>query len=338
MIVIMQVGATQAQVDAVVANVKSMGLDARVIVGEERTVVAIVGDDRSALDRDALSGMDGVERTMPVLAPYKIASREVHPANSVIPLNGSAIGDRKIALIAGPRTVTSREQILGVARALRDLGANALCGGVFDPKPLHYAFQGLGEQGLELLAEARAQTGLPVVTEVAEPELVPVVARYADVIQIGAHNMQNYALLNAVGESRRVILLKRGMVNTLEELLMAAEYILARGNLNVILCEGGIRTYESYTQNITFDINAVPVLKAKTHLPVIVDASHAAGNGQGIVAASKAAIAAGADGLTIEVDRCAAPDADDSRALTPVQFAGLVTDLRRMAEAIDRAI
>ncbi len=339
MIVIMQQGATKAQVAAVVANVKSMGLDARVIEGQERTIVAVVGDDRSALDRDALSSMDGVERTTPVLAPYKIASREVHPANTLIHLDGAAIGDRKIVLIAGPRSVTSRDQILEVAHALKKAGAAALCSGVFDPRP--YSVQKLGEEGLELLAEARQQTGLPLVTEVMEPGLVPTVARYADVLQIGAHNMQNYPLLNAVGETQHAILLKRGMVNTLEELLMAAEYILARGNHQVMVCEGGIRTYESYTRNTTFDINAVPVLKTKTHLPVMVDASHASGHWAFAAAASKAAIAAGADGLIFEVDRrpgSKSSDADDVCALNLDRFARLVKDLRRMAEAVDRTI
>jgi 3-deoxy-7-phosphoheptulonate synthase len=337
MIVIMQPGATKAQVAAVVANVKSMGLDARVIEGQERTVVAVVGDDRSALDRDALSSMDGVERTMPVLAPYKIASREVHPANTLIPLDGSSIGDRRIVLIAGPHAVNSRDQILEVAHALKKAGVAALCSGVFDPRP--YTFQKIGEEGLELLAEARQQTGLPIVTEVMEPDLVPMIARYADVLQIGSHNMQNYPLLNAVGDTQHAILLKRGMVNTLEELLMAAEYILSHGNHQVIVCEGGIRTYESYTRNTTFDINAVPVLKTKTHLPVIVDASHAAGHWAFVAAASKAAIAAGADGLIIEVDRRpGSRSSDDAQVLNLDRFAKLVKELRRMAEAVDRTI
>jgi 3-deoxy-7-phosphoheptulonate synthase len=340
MIVIMKVGATKAQVEAVIANIKTMRLDARVIVGEERTVIAVVGDDRSAIDRGVLSVMDGVERTMPVLAPYKIASREVHPADTLISLKGAAIGDTRIALIAGPRAVISRAQILELAHALKAAGAAALCGGVFDPQP-YYTSQGLGEKGLEYLAEAREQTGLPIVTEVAEPELVPMVARYADVLQIAPHNMQNYPLLNAVGESAHAILLKRGMVNTLEELLMAAEYILARGNQEVIVCEGGIRTYESYTNNITLDINAVPVLKAKTHLPVFVDSSHAAGNGHSILSASKAAIAAGADGLIIEVDQpanIARAASNEAHPVNPEQFVRLLQDLRRVAEAVDRTM
>jgi 3-deoxy-7-phosphoheptulonate synthase len=341
MIVIMKVGASKAQVEAVVANIRAMRLDARVIVGQERTVIAVVGDDRSAIDRGALSVMDGVERTMPVLAPYKIASREVHPANTLIRLNGTAIGDTRIALIAGPRAVISRGQILELAHDLKEAGVLALSGGVFDPQPLHYASQGLGEKGLEYLAEAREQTGLPIVTEVAEPEMVPMVAQYADVLQIAAHNMQNYPLLNAVGESAHAILLRRGMVNTLEELLMAAEYILARGNQEVIVCEGGIRIYESYTNNVMLDINAVPVLKIKTHLPVFVDVSHAAGNRDSILSASKAAIAAGTDGLIIEVDQPASAAhsaSDEARALNPEQFVRLIWDLRRVAEAVDRTM
>ncbi len=339
MIIIMQAGATKTQVAAVVANVKSMGLDAHVIEGEERTVVAVVGNERGAVDRDTLGVMDGVERMMPVLAPYKMASREVHPANTLIPLNGAQIGDKQIVLIAGGRAVDSRAQLFDMAHALKAAGATALYSGGLASTP--YTAGGHSEAGLELLAEVRQQTGLPIVIEVAEPELVPTLARHVDILEVAAHNMQNYPLLNAVGDSQKTILLKRGIVNTMEELLMAAEYILSRGSERVILCEGGIRTYESYTNNITFDVNAIPVLKTKTHLPIIVDASHAAGDQQFAWALSKAAVAAGADGLIIEVEcdpKVAAADQEEPHALSLDQFGKLVTDLRRVALAVDRTI
>lgn len=340
MIVIMQLGATKAQVSAVVANVQSMGLSAHVIEGQERTVVAVVGDDRSAIDRDVLSAMDGVERMMPVLAPYKIASREVHPTNTLIALNSSQVGGKQVVLIAGPRMIGGRKAFIENAQALKKAGAKALCGNVYWPTDSPYDAQGPGESGLDILAEARRRTALPIVSEVMEPEAVPIIARCADVLQIGGQSMQNYPLLNAVGEAQCPVLLKRGVVNTLEELLMAAEYILSHGNRQVILCEGGIRTYESYTRNTTFDINAVPVLKAKTHLPVIVDVSYAAGYGEFVSAAAKAAVASGADGLIIEVDfKGAAPAAPgESHAVSMEQFGTLVKDLRRVAEAVGRII
>jgi len=339
MIIIMQAGATKTQVAAVVANVKSMGLDTHVIVGEERTVVAVVGNERGAVDRDTLGVMDGVERIMPVLAPYKMASREVHPSNTLIPINGSQIGDKQIVLIAGAREVDSRDQLFSMAQALKGAGATALYSGGIATTP--YTVGGHSDDGLALLAEVRQQTGLPIVIEAADPLLVPTLARYVDILEVAPHNMQNYPLLNVVGDSQKTILLKRGIVNTMEELLMAAEYILSRGNNRVILCEGGIRTYESYTNNITFDVNAIPVLKTKTHLPIIVDASHAAGDQQFAWSLSKAAVAAGADGLILEVEcdpQVASADRDESHALSLEQFGKLVTDLRRVALAVDRTI
>ncbi len=213
---------------------------------------------------------------MRVSAPYKIASREFHPTDTLVALNGTQVGGKKLALIAGPCSVESREQLMETAYAVKEAGATALRGGAFKPRSSPYSFQGMGEEGLELLAEAREATGLPIVTEVMEPGLVPLVAKYADVLQIGARNMQNFALLHAAGESQHTVLLKRGMMSTMEELLMAAEYILSHGNHKIMLCERGIRTFETYTRN-TFDVNAIPVLKAKTHLPVIADPSHAVG-------------------------------------------------------------
>jgi 3-deoxy-7-phosphoheptulonate synthase len=338
MIVIMQVGATTQQIEAVVARIKEMGLTPHVSEGQERTIIGLVGDDRQEADRDSLSLMEGVERTMRVSHPYKIASREFHPTDTLVPLNGLKVGDKKLVLIAGPCSVESREQLMETAQAVKEAGATALRGGAFKPRTSPYSFQGLGEKGLELLAEAREATGLPVVTEVMEPGLVPLVAKYADVLQIGARNMQNYALLHAAGASQHTVLLKRGMMSTMEELLMAAEYILSHGNHRVMLCERGIRTFETYTRN-TFDINAIPVLKQRTHLPIIADPSHATGRWEYVGAAAKAAIAAGADGLIMEV-HCNPEKAlsDGAQSLRPDKFARLVKEMRRVAEAVDRTI
>ncbi len=338
MIVIMQIGASTKQISAVVARIKEMGLEAHLSEGQERTIIGVVGDERIVADRDSLSLMEGVERTMRVSHPYKIASREFHPLDTLVPLNGCKVGNKKVVLIAGPCSVESRDQLLETARAVKEAGATALRGGAFKPRTSPYSFQGLGEAGLELLAEAREVTGLPVVTEVMEPGLVPLVAKYADVLQIGARNMQNYALLHAAGASQHTVLLKRGMMSTMEELLMAAEYILSHGNHRVMLCERGIRTFETYTRN-TFDINAIPVLKQRTHLPIIADPSHATGRWEYVGAAAKAAVAAGADGLIMEV-HCNPEQAlsDGAQSLRPEKFAKLVTELRRVAEAVDRTL
>jgi 3-deoxy-7-phosphoheptulonate synthase len=337
-IVIMQVGATTQQISAVIARIKEMGLEAHLSEGQERTIIGVVGDERLVADRDSLSLLEGVERTMRVSHPYKIASREFHPADTLVPLNNCEVGDTRIALIAGPCSVESREQLLEIAHAVKEAGATALRGGAFKPRSSPYSFQGLGEKGLELLAEAHEATGLPIVTEVMEPGLVPLVASYAEVLQIGARNMQNYALLHAVGASQHTVLLKRGMMSTMEELLMAAEYILSHGNNRVMLCERGIRTFETYTRN-TFDINAIPVLKQRTHLPIIADPSHATGRWEYVGAAAKAAVAAGADGLIIEVHNN--PEkalSDGAQSLRPEKFARLVIELRRVAEAVDRTL
>jgi len=338
MIVIMQVGATTKQISAVIARIKEMGLEAHLSEGQERTVIGLVGDDRVVADGDALSIMEGVERTMRVSAPYKIASREFHPADTMVPLNGMEVGSKQLVLIAGPCSVESRQQLLETAHAVKEAGATALRGGAFKPRTSPYSFQGMGEEGLELLVEAREATGLPIVTEVMEPGLVPLVCKYADVLQIGARNMQNYALLNAVGESQHTVLLKRGMMSTMEELLMSAEYILSHGNHRIMLCERGIRTFETYTRN-TFDINAIPVLKAKTHLPVIADPSHAVGRWEYVPAIAKAAVAAGADGLIMEV-HCNPEQAlsDGAQSLRPEKFAKLVKELRLIADAVGRTI
>ncbi|MCC6188150.1 MAG: 3-deoxy-7-phosphoheptulonate synthase [Anaerolineales bacterium] len=335
MIIVMRHDASAKQIAEVVARVESHGLRVNISRGEERTIIGVIGDDRP-IDRTQFELLDGVEKTVPILKPFKLASRDMHPPDSLVPLDGMKVGGPQIALIAGPCSVESREQILESAFAVKAAGAVALRGGAFKPRTSPYSFQGLGEKGLELLAEAREATGLPIVTEAMSPEQVPLVARYADVIQIGARNMQNYALLNSVGEAGRTVLLKRGMMSTIEELLMSAEYIMAQGNSRVILCERGIRTFERYTRNTT-DINAVPVLKQMTHLPVILDPSHGTGKWEYVTAVARAGIAAGADGLIIEVHpRPEEALSDGAQSLRPDKFAQLVTEVRRIAEAVGR--
>jgi len=273
-----------------------------------------------------------------VLPPFQLASRDFRPENSVFGLNGQQIGGRQVVIMAGPCAVESREQMREVAYALKEAGVRFLRGGAFKPRTSPYSFQGLGEQGLEILAEVHEETGLAIITEVMSPEQVPLVGRYAQILQVGARNMQNFGLLHAVGETHMPILLKRGMMATLEEFLLSAEYILTHGNWQVVLCERGIRTFESYTRN-TLDINAVPVLKSLTHLPVVVDPSHGTGKWQLVGATSKAAIAAGADGLLIEVHPW--PEralSDGAQSLKCDKFAQLVVDLRRVAEAVDRSL
>lgn len=338
MIVVMRVNASAQEISSVIAKIKEMGFQAHLSQGEERTIIGVIGDDRIVQEPEALEMMSGVERTMRILQPYKLASREFHPENTLVPLNGSKVGGKKIVIIAGPCSVESRSQILEIAHAVKEAGATALRGGAFKPRTSPYSFQGLGEKGLELLAEARAETGLPIVTEVMEPGLVTMVAKYADVLQIGARNMQNYALLHAAGESQHTVLLKRGMMSTMEELLMSAEYILSHGNQRVILCERGIRTFETYTRN-TFDINAIPVLRQRTHLPIIADPSHATGKADFVSAAARAAIAAGADGVIVEVH--SDPEhalSDGAQSLRPEKFVKMIAELRRIAEAVDRSV
>ncbi|RMF33331.1 MAG: 3-deoxy-7-phosphoheptulonate synthase [Chloroflexi bacterium] len=337
MIVVMKSGATAEEIAQVIRRIEELGYRAHVSRGEERTIIGVIGDERP-LNRDALERMAGVEKTMPVLRPFKLASRDFHPEDSVFPINGVRIGGRRVIIMAGPCSVESRSQILETAWAVKEAGATVLRGGAFKPRTSPYSFQGLGEEGLRYLAEAREETGLPVVTEVMAPEQIPLVARYADILQIGARNMQNFALLRAVGKSGHPALLKRGMMATMEELLMAAEYILAQGNPRVMLCERGIRTFETYTRN-TFDINAIPLLKQLTHLPVIADPSHGTGRWELVSAVARAAVAAGADGLLVEVHpRPEEALSDGVQSLKPARFATLVQEVRRVAEAIGREV
>ncbi len=337
MIVVMNVNASAREISDVIARIRAMGYDVHLSEGKERTIIGVIGRGRP-IDREQLALMSGVQSVMPVTHPYKIASREYHPDDTLVPLDGITVGGLDLAIIAGPCSVESREQIIETAHAVREAGATALRGGAFKPRSSPYAFQGLGEEGLRYLAEAREQTGLPVVTEVMDPQLVPLVCQYADVLQIGARNMQNYTLLHAVGESQHPVLLKRGMSSTMEELLMSAEYILSHGNMRVMLCERGIRTFETYTRN-TFDINAIPVLKRISHLPVIADPSHGVGKWEYVESVSLAAVAAGADGLILEVHpQPEMAQSDGQQSLKPERFAALVLKLRQLAPVVGRQV
>ncbi len=337
MIVVMQSTASARDISDVIARIRAMGYDVHLSQGKERTIIGVIGRGRP-LDQEQLGLMSGVDSVMRVSHPYKIASREYHPDDTLVPLNGIEVGGPDLALIAGPCSVEDRTNIIETAHAVKEAGATALRGGAFKPRTSPYAFQGLGEEGLKYLAEAREQTGLPVVTEVMEPALVPLVCTYADVLQIGARNMQNYALLHAVGESQYPVLLKRGMSSTIEELLMAAEYILSHGNMRGKLCERGIRTFETATRN-TFDINAIPVLKQASHLPVIADPSHATGKWEYVESVSLAAIAAGADGLILEVHLDPENAQSDGRqSLKPERFAALVEKVRQLAPVVSRRV
>jgi 3-deoxy-7-phosphoheptulonate synthase len=337
MIVIMKQGASRAQIANVTARVEGLGCRVHLSEGEERTIIGVIGNGRP-LDRAPLERMDGVERTVPILRPFKLASRDFHPQDTVVKVNGVSIGGQQVVVMAGPCAVESREQILETARAVKEAGGLVLRGGAFKPRTSPYSFQGMGEEGLRLLAQARDETGLPIVTEVMDPQMVPLVTTYADILQIGARNMQNYALLHAIGEAQRPVLLKRGMMSTVEELLMAAEYILSHGNERIILCERGIRTFEQYTRN-TLDISAVPLLKQLSHLPVLVDPSHGTGKWELVEPISRAAVAAGADGLIIEVHPH--PEealSDGGQSLKPARFAALMEGLRPVAEAVGRTL
>lgn len=337
MMVIMSTEATEPQIEAVIEKVNILGFTPHTSRGAERTIIGVVGDHPIEA-QGAFIQMDGVDRILPISRPYKLVSREFIPENSSFPLDGVQVGGDGVLLIAGPCAVEDRNLLLENALACQEAGAHALRGGAFKPRTSPYAFQGLGEKALEMLAEVREITGMPVVTEAMSPEQVPLIAKYADVIQIGARNMQNYSLLNAVGESQHPVLLKRGLSSTIEELLMAGEYILSHGNRKVILCERGIRTFETSTRNTT-DINAIPVLKSLTHLPVMLDPSHSTGQWQYVTAVARAAVAAGADGLIIEVHPN--PEkalSDGGQSLKPEKFATLVRQIRGIAEAVGRYV
>src|SRR4051812_241769 len=334
----MKRGASQKDIDAVLARIQEFGITPVPLPGAERMAIGTFGTTSRAA-ADAVESLPGVAEVVPISRPFKLASREVIAQDTVVDVGGVPIGGgQPLAVLAGPCSVESREQILDTARAVHGAGARLLRGGAFKPRSSPYAFRGLGFDGLELLGEARRETGLAIVTEVLSPGDVDAVARVADCLQIGARNMQNYSLLDAVGEQPKPVLLKRGMSATIEEFLLSAEYVLARGNRNVILCERGIRTFEKYTRN-TFDVSAIPMLKRLTHLPVIADPSHGTGKWYLVAPVALAAVAAGADGLIIEVHP--SPDhalSDGFQSLTFANFAALMTQVGAVAGAIGRAV
>ncbi|HXY67842.1 MAG TPA: 3-deoxy-7-phosphoheptulonate synthase [Gemmatimonadales bacterium] len=338
MLIVMQHGATAEEIRGVVAAIEEMGYQARPMPGKQRTAVGLVGND-GKVDASRLEGLPGVLEIIHVSQPYKQVSREWRAENTVIPLPGGvAIGGDDVVVMAGPCSVESEAQILAAARAVREAGAAVLRGGAFKPRTSPYAFQGLGEKGLELLAKAREETGLAVVTEVMEPEAVELTARYADILQVGARNMQNYPLLKRVGRVRKPVLLKRGIAATITELLLAAEYILAEGNPNVILCERGVRSFDQATRFL-FDLTAIPLVHKLSHLPIIADPSHGTGLRDKVIPMARAAVAAGADGLLIEVH----PDpahalSDGAQSLAPEQFTELMRQTRAIAEVIGRRV
>ena len=339
MIVLMKPAATDEQVRHVVRLIHDFGLDDHVFDGTDRTVIAAIGDKRS-VDKGAIETAPGVDRIMPIVAPYKMASREVKATKTEVAIGPAAfpIGGSKVGVIAGPCAVESRDQLLRTADVVKAAGCVGLRGGAYKPRTSPYSFQGLREEGLEILAEARAKTGLAIVTEVIGLESLPAVEACTDVLQIGARNMQNYALLEAVGRARKPVLLKRGLSATLDEWLLAAEYIINGGNENVIMCERGIRTYESYVRN-TLPLAVVPELNERTHLPVVVDPSHGTGRARLVPPMCRAAIAAGADGLIIEchIDPQHAMS-DGAQSLTTQQLQELSASLRRVAEAVGRTL
>ena len=337
MIVVMKHGATAAEIGAVIARVEEMGLTPHPIYGDHHTVIAVVGE-AVTVEPDMFLSMGGVETVTRIGHQFKLASRQTKAEDTVITLNGVSIGGPRLVVMAGPCSIESREQLLESAHAVKEAGARLLRGGAYKPRTSPYAFQGMGLKGLELLAEAREVTGLKIVTEVMTPEAVPLVSQYADILQIGARNMQNYGLLNAVGRTQRPVLLKRGMMSTVQELLMSAEYIMSNGNYQLMRCERGIRTFEPMTRN-TFDLNAVPLLKQLSHLPVIGDPSHGTGRWDLVAPMAKAALACGADGLIIEVHpRPEVAVSDGAQSLKPEKFAQMMRELKPLAEALGRTI
>jgi 3-deoxy-7-phosphoheptulonate synthase len=338
MLVVMQNQATQADIDRVVKTIEEMGYSARPMPGETRTTIGLVGND-GRVDGSRVEALPGVAEIIHVSKPYKQVSREWKGDNTIVTIApGVSFGGPEIVIIAGPCSVESEEQIVTAARAVHDAGATALRGGAFKPRSSPYSFQGLGKPGLELLALARRETGLPIVTEALDEEGAHIVAEYADCIQIGARNMQNYSLLRAVGRMNKPVLLKRGMAATITDLLMSAEYILAEGNGQVILCERGIRSFDTITRNL-FDITAIPIVQRLSHLPMIADPSHGTGLRDKVIPMARAAVAAGADGVLVEVhpnpDRALS---DGGQSLFPEQFARLVTELRAITNAIGRSV
>ncbi len=335
MIIVLKPNVTPEQKDHIIQKIIIGGLAPHIMQGVERVVIAVIGDDRK-LPKESLASLPGVEEVIRILSPYKLVSREFQKEDTVVDVNGIKIGDKKIVVMAGPCSVETREGTLSIAQEVQVAGAVILRGGAFKPRTSPYSFQGLGEEGLEYLSEARAKTGLIVITEMMDPRDMPLMLKYTDIIQIGARNMQNFRLLSEVGKCRKPVMLKRGLSATIQEFLLSAEYIFAAGNHQVILCERGIRTFETATRN-TLDLSAVCVIKQLSHLPVIVDPSHAVGKAEFVPALARAAVAVGADGVMIEVhSNPAEAYCDGEQALLPVQFKELMVSLRKIATAVGR--
>ncbi|MBI3358072.1 MAG: 3-deoxy-7-phosphoheptulonate synthase [Nitrospirae bacterium] len=335
MIVVLKPEATDLQTEQVIAKITEAGLTPHVMKGVERVVIAVIGDER-VLGPDILSAMSGVQDVMPILSPYKLVSREFQKENTVIDIQGVRIGERRVVVMAGPCSVETKERLFSIAEDVKMAGALILRGGAFKPRTSPYSFQGLGEEGLEFLSEARTKTGLLVITEIMDPRDMSLMMKHADIIQIGARNMQNFRLLSEVGSYNKPVMLKRGLSATVKELLLSAEYIMAAGNRQVMLCERGIRTFETATRN-TLDLSAVTVIKQLSHLPIIVDPSHAVGKTDLVAPMAKAAVAAGADGIMLEVH--SNPElayCDGEQALLPKDFRLLMAQLKKIAEAVDR--
>ncbi len=338
MIIVMQPGAAKRDIKHLVDKIKKLGLKPWVSTGVERTIVGVIGEE-DIIRIQPLEAFPGVEKVLPILKPYKLASRDFKKENSVIDVGGGVkIGGKKLVVMAGPCSVENEKLLIEIAKKVKEAGATVLRGGAFKPRTSPYAFQGLGLKGLKFLAHAKKETGLPIVTEVMDTRDVEAVAKYADIFQIGARNMQNFNLLKEVGRAKKPVLLKRGMSSTIKELLMSAEYVLSEGNFNVILCERGIRTFEDATR-FTLDINAVPVVKGLSHLPIIVDPSHATGKWGLVEPCAKAGIAAGADGLIIEVHpKPEEAMSDGEQSLLPENFEHLMREVALVAEAVGREI
>jgi 3-deoxy-7-phosphoheptulonate synthase len=337
MIIVLRPNSTDAQIDHVLERIQELGFKAHLSRGEHRTIVGVIGDENK-LQAEPLAAIEGVEQVLPILKPFKLASREFHKADSVINVGKVKVGGGFLAMIAGPCAVESAEVLDTIAGQVKKAGANILRGGAFKPRTSPYSFQGLGEKGLKILREVGDKHDMPVVTEVMDPRQVGIVERYADMFQIGARNMQNFDLLKEIGQTRKAVLLKRGLSATVKDLLMSAEYILSEGNLQVVLCERGVKSFEDSTRNM-LDLSSVPNVKGQSHLPIIVDPSHATGRPDLIPSMACAAVAAGADGVHIEVHSC--PEkalSDGPQALLPKKYATLMEDLRRLAEVMHKTI
>jgi 3-deoxy-7-phosphoheptulonate synthase len=337
MIIVMKPKASKKQVDLIVAKIKEFKLVPHISKGKETTIIGIIGDER-VMQGVPLESFSGVDKVMQILKPYKLASRDFKKEDSIVECGRARFGGNKIVMIAGPCSVESEKQIMATAKAVKEAGADVLRGGAFKPRTSPYAFQGMGEEGLKLLAKAGAEYGLPIVTEVLDTRHVALINKYADMLQIGARNMQNFELLKEVGKTNKPVLLKRGMMSTVAEWLMSAEYILSNGNMNVILCERGIRTFETATRN-TLDLSAVPLVKSLTHLPVIADPSHGTGKKPLIMPMARAAVAAGADGIAVEVHpKPSEALSDGDQSLLPAEYRELVKECGKIAKAIGRTV